>query len=387
MNKLLKTYNFTNFQIHKGKGSYLYSKNNQKFLDFSAGVAVNSLGYDHPTIINALKAQIKTGITHLAGSQLHEFKIKLSAKLSKNTNNGDVFFSNSGAESIEAAIKIIRNIGAAQKRDEIIAMSSSFHGRTIGALSLGSNKKYKSSIGPVPGKVKFCKFNDSKLLKKLISKKTIAIILEVTQGDGGVNVCTQEFAKSIKEVCKKNNIYLIVDEIQAGMGRSGKLFAYQHYNLKPDIITVAKGLGGGIPIGATIVNKNLSNKIEVGFHGSTFGGGMLQTRVSYEVLNTINKPKFLQKVLKKSNLLMKLLGNIEKKHSKTIKEIRGLGLLIGLEFHNPNIAKLVFNQLMKNNLITTLVQGNTIRISPPLIISEKEIRNGIRILEKVLNKI
>jgi acetylornithine/N-succinyldiaminopimelate aminotransferase len=152
MNKLLKTYEFTNFQIQKGKGSYLYSNNKRKLLDFSAGVAVNSLGYNHPTIINAIKSQIKTGITHLSGSQLHEFKLKLSTKLSNYTNKGDVFFSNSGTESIETAIKVVRNIGSDQNRDEIIAMTSSFHGRTIGALSIGSNKKYKTSIGPVPGR-------------------------------------------------------------------------------------------------------------------------------------------------------------------------------------------------------------------------------------------
>lgn len=387
MNKLLKTYEFTNFQIQKGKGSYLYSNNKRKFLDFSAGVAVNSLGYNHPTIINAIKSQIKTGITHLSGSQLHEFKLKLSTKLSTNTNNGDVFFSNSGTESIETAIKVVRNIGSGQNRDEIIAMTSSFHGRTIGALSIGSNKKYKSSIGPVPGKVKFCQFNDSKSLKKLITKKTIAIIFEVIQGDGGVNVCTKEFAKTIKDVCKKNNIYLIIDEIQAGMGRSGMLFAYQYFKLKPDIVTLAKGLGSGIPIGATIVHKDISKKIGLGFHGSTFGGGMLQTRVSYEVFNVINKSGFLQKVSQKANLFRVLLENIRNKHSKLIKEIRGLGLLIGIEFHHSETAKLVFKQLMDNNVITTLVQGSTIRITPPLIISENEIKSGIKVLQKVLEKL
>ena len=203
MNKLLKTYNFSNFKITKGNGSYLYTSKNEKLLDFSAGVAVNSLGYNHPIIKKSLQDQIKTGISHLSGSQIHEFKIKLSELLSKESNKGDVFFSNSGAESIEAALKIARNYGSRFKKDEIIAMTSSFHGRTIGALSVGSNKNYKSRIGPVPGKVKFCEFNNSSHLKKLINKKTVAIIIEFVQGDGGINICTKEFAKTIKEICKK----------------------------------------------------------------------------------------------------------------------------------------------------------------------------------------
>ena len=188
MNNLLKTYNFSNFKVIKGRGCYLYTSDNKKLLDFSAGVAVNSLGYNHPIVRKSLQDQIKTGITHLSGSQMHEFKTKLSKLLSENSNKGDVFFSNSGAESIEAALKIARNYGSKKGKDEIIAMTSSFHGRTIGALSVGSNKKYKTDIGPVPGKVKFCKFNDVSHLKKLVNKKTIAIIIEFIQGDGGINI-------------------------------------------------------------------------------------------------------------------------------------------------------------------------------------------------------
>ena len=275
----------------------------KKLLDFSAGVAVNSLGYNHPIIKKSLQDQIKTGISHLSGSQIHEFKVKLSSLLSKESNKGDVFFSNSGAESIEAALKIARNYGSLSKKDEIIAMTSSFHGRTIGALSVGSNKNYKSHIGPVPGKVKFCEFNNSKHLKKLINKKTVAIIIEFVQGDGGINICSKEFAKTIKEICKKRKILLIADEIQGGIGRTGKIFAYKHYGVSPDIITSAKGLGSGIPIGATIVKKEISKNINIGFHGSTFGGGMLQTRVAYNVFRTINKTSFLNNVKSKGILL------------------------------------------------------------------------------------
>tara|TARA_Y100000996_G_scaffold385353_1_gene342658 strand:- start:772 stop:1929 length:1158 start_codon:yes stop_codon:yes gene_type:complete len=380
MQKLLKTYKFSNFKIVKGNGSYLFTSNNKKLLDFSAGVAVNSLGYNHPIIKKSLQSQLKTGITHLSGSQIHEFKIKLSSLLSKESNKGDVFFSNSGAESIEAALKIARNYGSQFKKDEIIAMTSSFHGRTIGALSVGSNKRYKSNIGPVPGKVKFCKFNNSKDLKKLVNKKTAAIIIEFVQGDGGINICRKDFAKTIKDICKKRKILLIADEIQGGIGRTGKIFAYKHYGVSPDIITSAKGLGSGIPIGATIVKREIAKKISIGFHGSTFGGGMLQTRVAYDVFNTINKKSFLNKVIRNGDLLSKLLNQLKLKHEIFIKEVRSKGLMAAIEFKNNQDALKVYNKIAKDGLVTTLIQGNTIRITPPLIIEKKDLIKGIEII-------
>ena len=386
MNKLLKTYIFSNFEIVKGNGCYLYTSQKKKLLDFSAGVAVNSLGYNHPIVKKSLQDQIKTGISHLSGSQIHEFKIKLSELLSKESNKGEVFFSNSGAESIEAAIKIARNYGSHLNKDEIIAMTSSFHGRTIGALSVGSNKNYKSKIGPIPGKVKFCEFNNSNHLKKLVNKKTVAIIIEFVQGDGGINICSQEFAKTIKEICKKTKILLIADEIQGGIGRTGKIFAYKHYGVSPDIITSAKGLGSGIPIGATIVKKQISKNINVGFHGSTFGGGMLQTRVAYNVFKSINKTKFLNSVKSKGILLGSLLNKIQSNH-KFIKEVRVKGLMAGIEFNDSQIASKIYKDTSDNGLVTTLVKGNIIRITPPLIIKIKELKRGIKIISDCLNKI
>ena len=384
MNNLLKTYKFTNFKVVKGRGCYLYTSDKKKLLDFSAGVAVNSLGYNHPVVRKSLQDQIKTGITHLSGSQMHEFKTKLSKLLSENSNKGDVFFSNSGAESIEAALKIARNYGSKTGRDEIIAMSSSFHGRTIGALSVGSNKKYKSNIGPVPGKVKFCKFNDISHLKKLVNKKTIAIIIEFVQGDGGINICSKNFAKAIKQICKNKKILLIGDEIQGGIGRTGKIFAYKHYGVNPDIITSAKGLGSGIPIGATIVKKYISKIISAGFHGSTFGGGMLQTRIAYNVFNTINKKNFLNTIIKKGNLLSKLLLQLKLDKKNLIKDVRSIGLIAAIEFKNNHDALNTFNKITKDGLITTLIQGNTIRITPPLIINADELKKGIKIISNNL---
>ena len=386
MNNLLKTYNFSNFEIVKGNGCYLYTADNKKLLDFSAGVAVNSLGYNHYVVKKTIQEQLKTGITHLSGSQIHLYKYKLSQLLSKESNKGDVFFSNSGAESIEAALKIARNFGSSKGRDEIIAMTSSFHGRTIGALSVGSNKAYKSNIGPVPGKVRFCNFNDSKNLKKLTNKKTLAIILEFIQGDGGINICSKEFAKTIKEICKKRKILLIADEIQGGIGRTGKIFAYKHYGVSPDIITSAKGLGSGIPIGATIVKKEISKNINIGFHGSTFGGGMLQTRIAHNVFKTINKTSFLNSVKSKGILLDKLLNKLHSNYDY-IKEIRIKGLMAGIEFKNSQIALKIYKETSNHGLVTTLVKGTTIRITPPLIIKSEEIKKGIKIISECLDKI
>ena len=386
MNNLLKTYNFSNFEIVKGNGCYLYTADNKKLLDFSAGVAVNSLGYNHSVVKKTIQEQLKTGITHLSGSQIHLYKYKLSQLLSKESNKGDVFFSNSGAESIEAALKIARNFGSSKGRDEIIAMTSSFHGRTIGALSVGSNKAYKSNIGPVPGKVRFCNFNDSKNLKKLTNKKTLAIILEFIQGDGGINICSKEFAKTIKEICKKRKILLIADEIQGGIGRTGKIFAYKHYGVSPDIITSAKGLGSGIPIGATIVKKEISKNINIGFHGSTFGGGMLQTRIAHNVFKTINKTSFLNSVKSKGILLDKLLNKLHSNYDY-IKEIRIKGLMAGIEFKNSQIALKIYKETSNHGLVTTLVKGTTIRITPPLIIKSEELKRGIKIISNCLEKI
>ena len=386
MNNLLKTYNFSNFEIVKGNGCYLYTADNKKLLDFSAGVAVNSLGYNHSVVKKTIQEQLKTGITHLSGSQIHLYKYKLSQLLSKESNKGDVFFSNSGAESIEAALKIARNYGSSKGRDEIIAMTSSFHGRTIGALSVGSNKAYKSNIGPVPGKVRFCNFNDSKNLKKLINKKTLAIIIEFIQGDGGINICSNEFAKTIREICKKRKILLIADEIQGGIGRTGKIFAYKHYGVSPDIITSAKGLGSGIPIGATIVKKEISKNINIGFHGSTFGGGMLQTRIAHNVFKTINKTSFLNSVKSKGILLDKLLNKLHSNYDY-IKEIRIKGLMAGIEFKNSQIALKIYKETSNHGLVTTLVKGTTIRITPPLIIKSEELKKGIAIISNCLEQI
>jgi len=386
MNNLLKTYNFSNFEIVKGNGSYLYTADNKKLLDFSAGVAVNSLGYNHAVVKKTIQEQLKTGITHLSGSQIHLYKNKLSQLLSKESNKGDVFFSNSGAESIEAALKIARNFGSVKGKDEIIAMTSSFHGRTIGALSVGSNKAYKTDIGPVPGKVKFCKFNDSKNLKQLINKKTLAIIIEFIQGDGGINICSRDFAKTIKDICKKRKILLIADEIQGGIGRTGKVFAYKHYGISPDIITSAKGLGSGIPIGATIVKKKIAKNISIGFHGSTFGGGMLQTRVAFNVLKTINKVGFLNNVKSKGLLLEKLLKKLNA-DNEVIKEVRIKGLMAGVEFKNDKTALKIYKETSKNGLVTTLVKGNIIRITPPLIIQAEELKKGVKIISDCLNSL
>ena len=386
MNKLLKVYNFSKFKITKGQGVFLFDENNKKYIDFSSGIAVNALGYNHPLIRKVVKEQLKTGILHLSGSQLHKYKILLSSLLSDLTNKGRVYFSNSGTESIEAALKFAKIWGNSNKKKfEIISMQRSFHGRTLGSLSLGSNRFYKTGIGQIPKHVKFCKFNDSQHLKKLINpQKTLAIIIECIQGDGGIYVCTKEFAKSIKKICKKYKILLIVDEVQTGLGRTGKLFSYEHYAFKPDIITVAKALGTGYPIAATIINTKISHCIKLGKHGSTFGGGMMQTRLAYNILKFINKKNFIKEISKKGLYLYKQLKLLKKQFPSIIKEIRGIGLILAIEFKSNYKATKILDLSLKNGLIMTSISNNSLRITPPLIIKKNEIDLGIEKIKLIL---
>ena len=386
MTKLLKIYNFSKFKITRGQGVFLFDANNKKYLDFSSGIAVNAFGYNHPLIKKVIKDQLKTGILHLSGSQLHKYKILLSSLLSDLSNKGSVYFSNSGTESIEAALKFAKIWGNTnKKKSEIISMQRSFHGRTLGSLSLGSNKFYKTGIGQIPKHVKFCKFNDSQNLKKLVSRsKTLAIIIECIQGDGGIHSCSKEFAKSIKNICKKYNILLIVDEVQTGLGRTGKFFSYEHYGFKPDIITVAKSLGAGYPVAATIINKKISNCVELGKHGSTFGGGMMQTRIAYNIIKFINRKKFIKEVEKKGNYLHKQLLILKNLFPLIIKETRGIGLMQAIEFNSNYNNNKILNLLLQNGLIVTSISNNSLRITPPLIIKKNEIDLGIKKIKLIL---
>ena len=387
MNKLLKIYNFSNFKIKKGQGVFLFDDKNKKYLDFSAGIAVNTLGYNHPLIKKVLKEQLKTGILHLSGSQLHKYKILLSSLLSNLTNKGNIYFCNSGTESVEAALKFSKLWGHINNnKSEIISMQRGFHGRTYGSLSVGSNKYYKTGVGRILSNIKFCQFNNSEHLSKLINpKKTLAIIIEFIQGDGGIYVCNKDFARTIKKICKKYNILLIADEIQSGMGRTGKLFSYEHFGIKPDIITLAKSLGGGYPVAATIVNNKVSKSIKLGKHGSTFGGGMMQTRLAYNILKLINKKIFLKDVTKKGIYFYNKLNLLKNKYPNIIKEIRGSGLMLAIEFKKNYKAKKITNLFLKNGLIITAVGNNSVRITPPLIIKKNEIDLGIKKIKSVLD--
>ena len=385
MDRLLKIYKYSKFQIVRGNGVFLFDQTNKKYLDFSSGIAVNALGYNHYLINKVILKQLKVGILHLSGSQLHKYKLLLASQLSNLSNKGKVFFSNSGAESIEAALKFARIFGDnTKKKYEIISMKRGFHGRTLGALSLGSNKYYKTGFGQVPGQVKFCRFNDSEHLKKLVDrKKTLAIIIECIQGDGGIYVCSKEFAKTIKNICKKYKVLLIVDEIQTGIGRTGKFFSYKHFSFKPDIITVAKALGSGYPIAATIVRKSLSKYIKIGIHGSTFGGGMMQTRIANEIISFVNKKRFLSSIKNKGIYLKHQLNKLKKDFPQIIHDVRGMGLMMAIEVNKNYNKNYLILKTLKYGLIITIINDNTFRITPPLTISKKEIDLGVNKLRKV----
>ena len=386
MSPLANNYKRKNISFAKGKGSFLITSDGKKYLDFVQGIAVNSLGHSHPALIKAIKKQSKK-VWHISNA----FKIpegeKLAKKLVKRTFADSIIFQNSGAEATEAAIKIARryfySIGKPNK-NRIICIKNSFHGRTLAAIHASGSKKMTEGFGPkIPGFDHF-KFGDHNKLKSLINKNTAAIMVETIMGEGGIKVIPPWCIKSIRQLCDKNKILLILDEVQCGIGRTGKFFAFEYANVKPDIVPIAKGIGGGFPIGAVLMTKKVANAMTPGTHGSTFGGNPLAMSVGYAVLEQINN-NLLKNVKLMSNYFMTELKDIKKKYPKIIKEIRGVGLLIGLQLFNDQND--FIKKLMDNKLLTIRAAENVVRILPPLNVKKKEIDLALKIIKKVCKDI
>tara|TARA_Y100000768_G_scaffold388812_1_gene387427 strand:+ start:4081 stop:5244 length:1164 start_codon:yes stop_codon:yes gene_type:complete len=386
MSPLANNYKRKNISFAKGKGSFLITSDGKKYLDFVQGIAVNSLGHSHPALIKAINKQSKK-VWHISNA----FKIpegeKLAKKLVKRTFADSIIFQNSGAEATEAAIKIARryfySIGKPNK-NRIICIKNSFHGRTLAAIHASGSKKMTEGFGPkIPGFDHF-KFGDHNKLKSLINKNTAAIMVETIMGEGGIKVIPPWCIKSIRQLCDKNKILLILDEVQCGIGRTGKFFAFEYANVKPDIVPIAKGIGGGFPIGAVLMTKKVANAMTPGTHGSTFGGNPLAMSVGYAVLEQINN-NLLKNVKLMSNYFMTQLKDIKKKYPKIIKEVRGVGLLIGLQLFNDQND--FIKKLMDNKLLTIRAAENVVRILPPLNVKKKEIDLALKIIKKVCKNI
>ena len=386
MSALAKNYKRKKISFVKGKGSFLFSNNGKKYLDFVQGIAVNSLGHSNKGLINAISKQSKK-VWHVSNAFEIPEGEKLAKKLVKRTFADSVIFQNSGAEATETAIKVARryfySIGKPNKT-RIICIKNSFHGRTLAAIHASGSRKMIEGFGPkIPGFDHF-NFGDHKKLKSLIKKNTAAIMIETIMGEGGIKVIPNWCIKAIRDLCNKKKILLILDEVQCGIGRSGKFFAFEYSKVKPDIVPIAKGIGGGFPIGAVLMTKKVAKAMTPGTHGSTFGGNPLAMAVGNTVLDQINK-NLLIHVNKMSKYFIHELNEIKFKYPKLIKEVRGVGLLIGLQLFKDQTE--FIKKLMKNKLLTIRAAENVIRILPPLNVKKKEIDIALKIINKVCNEI
>ena len=387
MSALAKNYNRRKLSFKKGKGSFLYSKSGKKYLDFIQGIAVNSLGHANPHLIKAINKQSKK-VWHVSNAFIIPEGEKLAKRLTQKTFADYVIFQNSGTEATEVAIKAARryfySIGKPNK-NRIICIKNSFHGRTIAAINASGSKKMTEGFGPKVNGFDHFVFGDHKKLKKLITKKTAAIMIETILGEGGIKVIPNWCLKDLRKICNQKKILLILDEVQCGIGRSGKFFAFEHANVKPDIVPIAKGIGGGFPIGAVLMTNKVAKGMVPGSHGSTFAGNPLAMSVGNAVLDQIFKKNFLNNVNKLSKYFINELNLIKNQFPKLIKEIRGVGLLIGIQlFEDQN--KFI-QKLMDNNLLTIKAAENVIRILPPLNVNEKEIDMSLKILKKVCKEL
>ena len=383
MSYLAKNYNRKKLSFKKGKGSFLYATNGQKYLDFVQGIAVNSLGHANPELIKTINNQARK-LWHVSNAFIIPEGEKLAKKLVNKTFADFVLFQNSGTEATEAAIKIARryffSIGKPNK-NRIICIKNSFHGRTLAAIFASGSKKMTEGFGPKINGFDHFDFGDHNGLRKLINKNTAAIMVETIMGEGGIKVIPDVCIKGLRRLCDKRGILLILDEVQCGIGRSGDFFAFDKSKVKPDIVPIAKGIGGGYPLGAVLMNKKVASGMTPGTHGSTFGGNPLAMQIGNKVLDIIFKKNFLTKVKKNSKYFHNQLNKIKDEFPKIIKEIRGRGFLIGLQLHKDQ-TKFIKNLMIKK-LLTIKAAENVVRILPPLNVKKNEIDQAIKIIKKV----
>ena len=383
---LLHTYNRFPVVFDHGAGVNLYDTDGKEYLDFCSGIAVFALGYGNKEYNDALKAQIDK-LIHTSNLFYSEPAIRAAKGLTRAAGMDRVFFTNSGAEAIEGAIKTARKYAYTkdgQTDHEIIAMNHSFHGRTMGALSVTGKKAYREPFYPMIGHIKYAEFNDFASVESQVTDKTCAIIMETIQGEGGIYPADADFIKSVRKLCDEKDILLILDEIQCGMGRSGDMFAYEGYGIKPDIVTVAKAVGCGVPVGAFLMTQKVADKgLVPGDHGTTYGGNPLVTAAVNEVLRQFEDRKVLDNVKQVGDYMYSRLEEIKNKHD-FITAHRGKGLIQGLEFTEEKPAGDVCKRAIENGLIIITAGSNVIRFIPPLIISREDVDKMIGIFEASL---
>jgi acetylornithine/N-succinyldiaminopimelate aminotransferase len=381
----MNTYPRGTMVIEEAKGCYLKDAEGKQYLDMIAGISVCNLGHSHPVVVEAIQQQAER-LIHVSNLYWIPQQIELAKLLVENSFADKAFFCNSGGEANEAAIKLARKYSYkkyGEGRNEIIAMTSSFHGRTLATLSVTSNKKYQEGFGPMPGGFKFANFNDIDSVKAEITEKTCAIIVEPVQGEGGVNVANEEFLKQLKDICVEKDILLIFDEIQCGMARTGKLFAYKHFGVEPDIMSLAKALGNGFPIGAVLAIEKVAAAFNPGDHGTTFGGNPLACSAALATLEYMLKEKIWEAVEHKGNYFKEQLQKLVGKYS-WVKQTKGKGLMLGLELEIEGAP--FVKKMAEEGILINCTAGKVLRFLPPLVVEEKNIQKTTEALDKIFKE-
>lgn len=379
---VIHTYKRIPLVLVKGKGTSVWDSEGKEYLDFLAGIAVNGLGHCHPRVVGAIQEQISQ-LMHVSNLYYIEPQVRLAKLLAENSFGDKSFFCNSGAEAVEAAIKISRKYGKGG-RYEIICMEGSFHGRTLATLAATGQEKYRKGYAPLAAGFKIVPFNDLEKVKEAISNRTVGIMLEPIQGEGGINVAGDEYLKDVRKLCDENDLLLILDEIQCGMGRTGKLFCYEHYGIEPDIMTLAKSLGGGFPIGCMITKDRIASFFSPGDHASTFGGNPLACSAACAAMEAILEERLIENAARVGNYFIEKLKELQKKYS-FIKEVRGKGLMIGMELEFK--CQDIVNECQERGILINCTVDRVLRFVPPLIVTQEEVDRVITVLDEVFSKI
>ncbi len=380
---VMPTYTQVPLVLVKGKGAKVWDIEEREYLDFFPGWAVSGLGHCHPMVVSAIKKQAGK-IFHVSNNYYGELQGVLAQKIIKSSFPGKVFFANSGAEANECAIKLARRYGNKDGRYEIITMAGSFHGRTMATISATGQDKVKIGFAPLLEGFKHVPFNDIVALKNAVTDKTIAVMLEPIQGEGGVNVADREYLKSVRGLCNDKDMLLIFDEVQTGMGRCGNIFCYQNYDIAPDVMTLAKSLGSGVPIGAAVASERVAYTLPPSSHASTFGGSPICSSAAIATFEAIEKENLLENAVKMGEYIRKKLKNLKKKYP-FIKEIKGIALMIGVELDID--GEEIYKECLKRGLLINCTQKKVLRIMPPLTVKKGEVNKAVSILDDIFSKV
>jgi acetylornithine aminotransferase/acetylornithine/N-succinyldiaminopimelate aminotransferase len=385
---LLQTYERNPYLFVSGQGVYLRDENGQDYLDLLSGIGVTALGYAHPAVEEAIARQSKR-LIHTSNLFFHEHTVELARRLTEISGLDRVFFTNSGVEAWEAALKLARaNAGrlrASGRRigTKFLALEHSFHGRTMGAVATTHKQKYREPFQPVMPGVEFVRFNDVADLRAKFSEEICGICIETVQGEGGIHPVSQEFFATARELCNSTGALLLADEIQSGLGRTGKWFAYQHYSILPDVTTIAKPIANGIPMGAMLCNNNAALAFTPGMHGTTFGGGPLACAVAIAVIDTIKKENLLLHIQETGKYFHEELSKLAARHD-CIVDVRGIGLMLGVELNSADLAKQVAAQFMERHIIVNRTSETVLRFLPPFILERKHVETAIKALDEIV---